>query len=291
MSGDYIAIDWGTTNRRIFALRGDGVVARSVRDSRGVTTTDANAYKTEIQAIRREFGDMPIIMAGMVGSTLGLREIPYCTAPASLEDLATSTVEVMERVHIVPGISQTILGEESVMRGEEVQVFGALRNGLARGPALFCQPGTHNKWIETDERSIVSLSTAMTGELFALLKDRSVLGDILEGDVADSPAFREGLDRGAGCRDLTTALFGARASVLLGRRSRIEASSYVSGILIGTDVGAREGLQDRLVYLLSSGGIGDLYEVAIRRFGGRVQRLDSHVAFAAGIHAIRRNIT
>ena len=289
-AGDYIAIDWGTTNRRVYAMRADGSVRGSERDDRGVLAVSRDEFPAEVEAIRARFGDRPVLAAGMVGSNRGLADVPYRPAPATLSDLASGTLEAMERFHIVPGVSLAGDGRADVMRGEEVQVLGALAAGLATGPALFCQPGTHNKWIETDERSIRSFATAMTGELFALLKSQSVLSGMLDGAVADGPAFRDGLERGAGAADLPTALFQARAAVLLGLRSEADTAAYVSGMLIGADVGSRPGMAGREVILLSSGGLADLYAAAIRRAGGQVRTIDSHAAFAAGIHAIWKEL-
>ena len=289
-AGEFIAIDWGTTNRRVYAMRGDGTVVTSSRDDRGVTAVAPDEFAGEIAAIRKAYGDLPIIAAGMVGSNRGLQEVPYCAAPATLADLAAGAVEALDRVHVVPGVSLSGEGRSDVMRGEELQVLGALAAGLTEGPALFCQPGTHNKWIETDDRRIVSFATAMTGELFALLKAQSILSGMLDGEVSDGSAFHEGLERGAGADDLPTALFQARAAVLLGARPTADTASFVSGVLIGADVGSRKDLASREVTLLSSGGLADLYGVAIRRAGGNVSAIDSHAAFAAGIQAIRTEL-
>lgn len=288
--GDYIAIDWGTTNRRIFVMRADGHVLHSQRDDRGVLAVPAGSFGAEIAGIRAQFGDLPIITAGMIGSSRGLVEVPYRPAPATIADLAAGAFQGPDRVCVVPGVSATQGRHADVMRGEEVQVLGALASGIAKGPALFCQPGTHNKWIETDARSITGIATAMTGELFALLKQHSVLNGMLDAEVADGDAFRDGLARGAGATDLPTALFQVRAAILLGLRSRDDAASYASGILIGADVGSRADIKGREIVLLSSGILGDLYTAAIEWAGGTVHQADSHAAFTAGIHAIWKEI-
>jgi len=126
----------------------------------------------------------------------------------------------------------------------------------------------------------------MTGERFALLKDHGILAGMLDGPVADGEAFRAGVARGAGACDLGAALFGVRAAVLLGRRAPDEAAAYASGVLIGSDVGARP-LAGRDVHLLAAGTLADLYRAAIEAQGGRVVPVDATVAFVAGIHALR----
>ena len=121
--GEYIAIDWGTTNRRIYAMRGDGSYSDYFRDNRGVLALSATDYPAEFAAIRARFGQLPIVAAGMVGSNRGYREIAYCQAPTDIEALASGVVACDDDVHIVPGLC-LVQGERSdVMRGEEVQVF------------------------------------------------------------------------------------------------------------------------------------------------------------------------
>ncbi|WP_294278928.1 2-dehydro-3-deoxygalactonokinase [uncultured Sphingomonas sp.] len=288
----YIAIDWGTTNRRIYVLTADGAVLDTVRDDRGVLAMTPGDYPNEIAAIRVRFGALSIIAAGMVGSTRGWREAAYVPAPADLPTLAGAATRVPELdVTIVPGVSLLTDTRADVMRGEEVQVLGAVAAGLAPADALFAQPGTHNKWVRVKGGRITDFATTMTGELFALVKGHGILAGMLDGPVADGPAFRDGLSRGAGACDLTAALFGVRASVLLGRIAADDAASYASGLLIGSDIGAVPDMAGQTVHLLSSGLLADLYTIGIETRGGTVVALDSHAGFLAGLHAIREHLS
>ncbi len=288
----YIAIDWGTTNRRIYVLTADGAVLDTVRDDRGVLAMTPGDYPNEIAAIRVRFGALSIIAAGMVGSTRGWREAAYVPAPADLPTLAGAATRIPELdVTIVPGVSLLTDTRVDVMRGEEVQVLGAVAAGLAPADALFAQPGTHNKWVRVTGGRITDFATTMTGELFALVKGHGILAGMLDGPVADGPAFRDGLSRGAGACDLTAALFGVRASVLLGRIAADDAASYASGLLIGSDIGAVPDMAGQTVHLLSSGLLADLYTIGIETRGGTVVALDSHAGFLAGLHAIREHLS
>ncbi len=284
MKGTYIAVDWGTTNRRAYLVHADGRVLDTVRDDRGVLAIERSDYPDELATLRDKLGALPVIAAGMIGSTRGWVDAPYVAAPADLAALAAARAIVPgEDVSIVPGVKLT--GPRSdVMRGEEVQVLGAIAAGLAPADALFCQPGTHNKWVRTEAGRIVDVSTAMTGELFALLRGNGVLKGMLDGVVADGPAFRDGLARGAGATDLTVALFEVRAAVLLDALAPEDAAAFASGVLIGADVGARD-LDGRDVHLLASGPLADLYAVAIAARGGHVIAVDNQAGFLAGIHA------
>lgn len=288
----YIAIDWGTTNRRIYVLTADGAVLDTVRDDRGVLAMAPGDYPNEIAAIRVRFGALPIIAAGMVGSTRGWREAAYVPAPADLPTLAGAATRIPELdVTIVPGVSLLTDTRADVMRGEEVQLLGAVAAGLAPADALFAQPGTHNKWVRVTGGRITDFATTMTGELFALVKGHGILAGMLDSPVADGPAFRDGLSRGAGACDLTAALFGVRASVLLGRIAADDAASYASGLLIGSDIGAVPDMAGQTVHLLSSGLLADLYTIGIEARGGTVVALDSHAGFLAGLHAIREHLS
>lgn len=288
----YIAIDWGTTNRRIYVIADDGTMLDTVRDDHGVLAMAADEYPNEIAAIRVRFGNLPIIAAGMVGSTRGWREAAYVPAPADIAALARAAMRIAEwDVTIVPGVSLLTDTRADVMRGEEVQVLGAIAAGLAPADALFAQPGTHNKWVHVAGSRITDFATTMTGELFALVKGHGILAGMLDGPVADGPAFRDGLKRGGGACDLTAALFGVRASVLLGRIAAEDAAAYASGLLIGSDIGAVPDLAGGTVHLLSSGLLADLYTIGIEERGGTVVALDSHAGFLAGLHAIREHLS
>ena len=288
--GAIIAVDWGTTNRRAYRIEADGSVSDTVRDGSGVLAMAAEDYVPAIASLRARLGDLPVIAAGMIGSTRGWREAAYVPAPADLAALAGAALRIEETdVTIVPGVSWVDGPRADVMRGEEVQVLGAIAAGLAPADAVFCQPGTHNKWIATRDAHIVDVTTVMTGELFALLKAHGILAGMLDGPVADGTAFREGIARGAGARDLGAALFEVRASVLLNRRAPEDAAAYASGVLIGNDVGARD-VAGNTVHLLAEGTLAALYTVAIEALGGRVQPVDATAAFIAGIHHLRAHL-
>ncbi len=287
MTGDYIVIDWGTTNRRAWRMSARGVPQDALKDQRGILSVPQNGFSDEISALRARLGTLPVLAAGMVGSNRGWHEVPYVDAPAGLDDLARGCVALTgEDVTLVPGVAMRAAARADVMRGEEVQVTGAIAAGLAPDDALFCQPGTHNKWIATTGGRVTEIATAMTGELFALLRGHGILAGMLDGAVADGAAFRDGLSRGAGARDLTVALFEVRARVLLGRLASEEAAAFASGVLIGADVGARDDLNGRAVQLLAGGALADLYAAAIDHCGGRAVTLDSERAFHAGIHRL-----
>lgn len=281
----FIALDWGTTNRRAYRVE-DGRIAATLRSAQGVSSTPAAAYPDELAAIRAELGDLPVLMAGMVGSTIGWRVAPYVVVPAGIADIAAALTWIDDRTAIVPGLSFAQGSRGDVMRGEEVQLLGAALAGQVPADALLCQPGTHCKWVELSGGKITAFTTAMTGEMFALLKGGGVLSPQLAAPVTAGEAFREGVREGAK-RDLAASLFGVRASHVLGLRTDADAASYASGILIGSDVAARIG-GGRDVHLVADGDLATLYATAIETLGGRALVSGCEAAFIAGITQIRK---
>ena len=285
IQGSFIAVDWGTTNRRAYLIEADGTVARHERDAGGVTAIRPGGFADEAAAIRGRLGDLPMLCAGMVGSDRGWAKAPYIACPAGLDELAGALHWIEPgRTAILPGVSLLEHGRADVMRGEEVQLLGAAAAGLVPQDALLCQPGTHCKWAELAAGRIRRFTTAMTGELFALLKGHSLLAGLLGGTVAADAAFLEGV-AAARRDDLLAGLFELRAQVLLGRRPPDQGAAYASGLLIGSDVAARP--IGGSVHVLAEPGLGGLYRAAIEALGGRAVPVDVEQAFIRGMVEIR----
>jgi 2-dehydro-3-deoxygalactonokinase len=294
-----IAIDWGSTHRRIYVLDGDGDVLARRHDARGVTAPGPMDHAADVAAIRGEFqaahGALPVLAAGMVGSARGWVEVPYLPCPAGLDALAGALHWVEPGgTAIVPGLCRDASGPADVMRGEEVQLLGAVAAGLVPADGLMCQPGTHCKWARLAGGAITDFRTRMTGELFALLRQHSLLGPMMAGAVADGPAFRDGVAAalaGNAAGDLLAALFGVRAAVLCGQRAAADGAAYVSGLLIGSDVAAQGLGPGDTVHLLADASLGALYGAAIGATGARVVAVDSEAAFTAGAAALFSRIS
>jgi 2-dehydro-3-deoxygalactonokinase len=286
-----LAVDWGSTNRRVFVLAADRTMIATAQDDRGVLAMAGGDFAAEVAAMRARWGDLPVLCAGMVGSNRGWVDAGYVAAPASLAALAAAIRWVEPgRTAIVPGVSRDDGTRADIMRGEEVQLLGAAAAGLVSANAWLCQPGTHAKWARLEHGSLTDFTTAMTGEIFAQLGRGGLLADGLDGTVQAGAAFREGV-RAARGGDLLARLFGARAALVLGNRDRADQASYVSGLLIGSDCAARladdfAGARAAGVDVLASPALGDLYCAALDELGCKSRLVDSHAAFLAGITAI-----
>lgn len=287
-----IAVDWGTTNRRAYRLSSAGTCEAEFEDDKGITSVERGGFPAAVADIRSRLGDLPLLMAGMVGSNRGWVEAPYVPCPAGPEALAGKLVVIAdERAAIVPGLSYLAEGRADVMRGEEVQLFGALADGLVPPTCLVCHPGTHNKWAAVEDGRITAFRTVMTGEMFNLLRERSILADWLGEPVNAGEAFLEGARRGLQGDALTAELFSVRASVLLGQRIKEDAASFTSGLLIGADI--RTGLageDEKEIIVMGRPELTSLYAAALGQVGRTAREIDGERAFLAGILQIVRQI-
>jgi 2-dehydro-3-deoxygalactonokinase len=234
--------------------------------------------------VTERLGDAPLLLAGMIGSNRGWIEAPYVPCPAGLPELAGALKWIEPgRVAIVPGVSYLAGDSADVMRGEEVQILGAFGDGLVPAEALICHPGTHNKWARLEDGRICSFRTVMTGELFSLLRERSILADLLSEPAGVDAAFERGVAHGLDHGDLNAELFSVRARVLLGRAPREEAASYVSGLLIGTDlrIGLGEAGDDDVI-VMGRPELTGLFAAALRVAGRGAREVDGEQAFLAG---------
>ena len=284
----FIAADWGTTNRRAYLIDAFGKCIDEFEDDEGILSVERGGFPDAVREIRDRLGDHPLLLAGMVGSNRGWIEVPYVRCPAGLSDLAVALVWPEEgRTAIVPGVSFADADEADVMRGEEVQLLGAHRAGMVPADALVCHPGTHNKWARLVGGRIERFTTVMTGELFNLLRDRSILADLLSGTAEPGDAFTSGVRRGLKDECLTAELFKIRARVLLGQADAKDAPSYGSGLLIGADV--RAGLReagDSEVVVMGRPELTQLYSEALRIAGRQCREVDGEQAFLAGAKGI-----
>jgi 2-dehydro-3-deoxygalactonokinase len=290
----FAAVDWGSSARRVYLLDSAGRIAHEEEDTAGTLTIAPEHFGSEVQALRARIGDMPMLLGGMVGSNRGWMEAPYVSCPATLPDIRRHLLWVEPgRTAIVPGISLIEEGRADVMRGEEIQVFGAQALRPTGARTLICHPGTHTKWIEVDAGAIARFRTVMTGEMFALLRKHSILADLLTEPATPGAAFQRGVERGFAGETLTAALFSIRAGVLLGTIAREDAPSYASGLLIGCDLrgGLAAATVDDEILVLGRGSLTSLYAAAIEQCGYRTREMDGAAAFVAGMRAIAETIS
>lgn len=289
----FIAVDWGTTNRRAYRFDRGGSSVAAFEDERGVLSVPPGGFPAAVEEIGTRLGDLPLLLAGMIGSTRGWVEAPYVRCPAGLDDLTKQLCWVEPgRVAIIPGLSISGDGHADVMRGEEVQIFGAIAAGLVPATSLVCHPGTHNKWITSADGRITAFRTVMTGEMFNLLREGGILAEMLSGEVTRGEAFRAGVTRGLAAPALTAELFSIRARVLLGDMPRESAASFTSGLLIGLDLSVGLELADKSdILIMGRAELTSLYAEGAAVAGRTARQIDGADAFIAGAAAIVRTLT
>lgn len=283
--GPFIAVDWGTTNRRAWRMAADGRVEDTFEDEAGILSVPPGGFGAEAARLRERLGDLPMLLAGMVGSNRGWRETPYVPCPAGARDIARAIVWIDPRTGIVPGVCQDRAEAPEVMRGEEVQIVGALAGGTVPGDALVCLPGTHAKWVRIAESRITGFATWMTGEIFALLRDHSILAPQLASTARPGPGFAAGVEASA-TGDPLARLFRLRAAAAL-HAPLDDGPGYVSGLLIGAEVRAGLALMSGAApFIVGRSDLGALYAAAIAQVQGEATTVDGAEAFRAGVCAL-----
>lgn len=262
MTPRLVALDWGTSSLRAWLLGDGGAVLAEKSAPLGILKVQDGDFGAAFRSVCGEWlaKPLPAVASGMIGSRQGWVEAPYAPCPAGFEALTRGFAWAESggtRVAIVPGVSCVDAnGVPDVMRGEETQVFGALD-----GDGAYVLPGTHSKWVTVAGGRIESFATYMTGELFAVLREHSILGRTMSPDAAHAPAaFRRGWEatrRGDGA--LLHRLFGARTLGLLGNLAPDEAPSYLSGLLIGEEVRANRAAAGSCVTLIGDPELCERY--------------------------------
>ena len=288
-----LAADWGTTNFRLFLFSADGEIIARHTANIGLKNLGVLSFEQALTSVMKgdfDRPDLPILLSGMVGSRTGWAEAPYAACPAGLNEVVAGLVGAPAdklKVKIVPGLNAEAdhPGLINVMRGEETQIFGVSRK---TGEGVFVLPGTHCKWASVEGGKITGFSSYMTGEMFSVLKAHSILGDLMHDDVDDEDAFRLGVDRAMNDKSFLSLVFSVRTEGLFGHIKPESLSSYLSGLLIGSEIRAeslRHGI--RPVGLIGDGTLSNLYKRALLHTGFTdVTQYNGDDASAGGLWAI-----
>lgn len=277
-----IGVDWGTSSFRAFRLDGTGRVTDRVSAPRGIMAVADGNFAAVLRAQIGpwlEDGETQVLMAGMIGSRQGWAEAPYLPCPASPDALARSVVRVIfdgALVLLVPGLSdRDAAGVPEVLRGEETQLVGVI--DAMGGDGIACLPGSHSKWARVESGRIEGFTTYLSGEAFAAIRAGTILGRMMPDAPHDADAFRDGVARSGEPGHLLHHLFGVRTLGLFGRLPEALSASYLSGLLIGTELRAAM-TPGATVHLVGAGALCALYADAIAQCGGTARVLDGDAA-------------
>jgi len=276
-AGGFVALDWGTSSLRAARLDAQGRVLDEHHSDDGILQVPFGGFPQVFAAAVDRWQLAPgtlCLASGMVGSRQGWIEAPYCPCPADFRAVADRIAWVPDapgglRVGIVPGLCTEERDIPDVLRGEEVQVFGALDLlGLREG--VFVLPGTHSKWVRVAHGSIATFATFMSGEVYALLRRHSILGRTLPPDDGplDEPAFLRGVRHAREAGSLLHGAFSTRTLALFARLPDTALPSYLSGLVIGEELRAQP-LQQRSAQLVLVGAqpLTRRYQLALTAYG------------------------
>lgn len=295
----HILIDWGTSNARAWLVGPDGAIHDRYHVALGIKNVKNGDFDGALRALTADWPlepGTPILMSGMIGARQGWLEAPYVPCPAALDDLAAGIVEIPDAPHIriVPGVHDAAADRaHDVMRGEEVQIFGALSEMPNDGGShLFCLPGTHSKWALVDDGRLVRFATALTGEAFSAFAEHTILGALMpdaeqaQDEASHWPAgFSRGLARSREAGGLLHHLFGVRAQALFDELAPAALPAYLSGILIGHEVAGMAALFEAhsQVIVVAEPTLARHYVDAITASGRAASLVDAEIASLAGL--------
>ncbi len=323
-----LALDWGTSSLRGARIDAQGRVLDERSFERGILTVPAGRFSDVFDSCFGDWaraGAQACLISGMAGSRQGWVEAPYCPCPADFADVAArlqwvdfgpvrgtgrpnddraassgrakpGTGDVPLPIAIVPGLScehrcdlPGLPGVPDVMRGEEVQILGAMHLGGWRD-GLCILPGTHSKWAWIRDGRVTTFTSCMTGEFYALLSRQSLLARTIDADAPfNADAFALGLARARQGHNLLHNAFGARTLSLFGRMQAGPLASYLSGLVIGEEMRSQDVRDAARITLIGSQSLTARYALAFDVLGMATHCMGAEATWA-GLHALSHHL-
>ncbi len=298
-----IAIDWGTTSLRgaLFDAQGQQRDARAF--ARGILTVAPGQFRAVMDACFGDWlqhsADALCLLSGMVGSRQGWQEAPYCPCPAGFAELGQHLLWLQPgRMAIVPGLSvqhraslpqDCPIAQHDVMRGEEIQSVGALSlAGLLDATVVL--PGTHSKWAQVQRGRVTTFRSFMTGEVYALLGQHSILSRTLPADAPWHEAtFSHAVRLAQHSPSVLSSIFATRTLALFDTLPAPQHPSFLSGLLIGEELRAMQPRPDQTLLLVGSSTLTERYACALRTLGCSARSLGDEATWA-GHQALARHL-
>jgi len=298
MQRKLVAVDWGTSSLRGALINSEGVLLEKRAFPQGIMQVAHGQFQ---HVFEQRFGDWMAadtlcLISGMAGSRQGWREAPYCPCPSGFEDIAQHLQWIeKDRIGIVPGLSTWNDDTPDVMRGEEIQIFGALTSQHIHS-AQFVLPGTHSKWAHVVDGKITAFKTFMTGEFYALLSQHSILAKTCLPDAPlKKEVFIEGVMQSQKPGGLLHHAFSARSLALFEKLNPAQSSSYISGLLIGEEIkSAKDERTDKLedqtpLFILGNGQLTQRYGFAMEALDLSATALADEVTWT-GLWALAQHL-
>jgi len=287
---DWIAVDWGTSNMRAWAMSASGSIMDEVRSDKGMGDLTPDQFEGALRDACADWNlTVPIIACGMVGARQGWVEAAYAAVPCPATPNGFTQPDSALDVHIIPGLMQA--DPADVMRGEETQIAGFLAMNKD-WDGVICLPGTHTKWAHISADEVVSFQTYMTGDLFAAIGEHTVLRHSVQTDDWDADAFDAGVtDAMARPERIATRLFSLRAEGLVNNMTNATARARLSGLLIGAELaGAKPYWMGQQIAVIGAGNLTSLYVRALALQSAPATQVKGDAITLAGLTAAYRRL-
>jgi 2-dehydro-3-deoxygalactonokinase len=293
----FVSCDWGTSNFRLRLVDG-AAVRREIKTDEGTARLAAaggdrpSAFNAVLDAGLRKLkapAGLPVVISGMASSTIGWKELPYARVPFAFDGRNAVWAKIAPRVYLISGLRT----DTEILRGEETEAIGLVSLLGRQMPfeAVFVLPGTHSKHLDVNPGGVAGFRTFMTGELFDVLSRQSVLRHSTDPEAAfDKAAFLEGVEESTR-RPVTGGLFRVRTRQVLDRKAAPSNTSFLSGLLIGTELGTLRG-SDVAVVLAAGKPLRASYVAAAEALGlgPRLHAVDSDGLSVRGQAVLLRKI-
>ena len=294
---NFVSCDWGTSNFRL-RLVDQGAVKGEVRTDEGTAKLAAQpgdraeAFRSTLAKGLEQLkapDAAPVVISGMASSSIGWKELPYAKLPFSLDGRDAVWEKIDGRAYLISGLRSAT----DVLRGEETETLGLVAT-LGRDMAfesVFVLPGTHSKHLDVNPGGIAVFRTYMTGELFDVLSRQSVLRHSTDPAAPfDRAAFLEGVEESTR-RPLSSTLFRVRTRQVLDKTSVPSNTSFLSGLLIGTELSSLRG-SDVPVVVAAGERLRTSYGAAGEAlgFGDRLRCIDSEMLCVRGQQVLLQRI-
>jgi len=267
----FAGCDWGTTHFRLRLV--DGKVVRELKTDEGTAKLAAAggnravAFRSVLAAGLAKLRvpkSTPVIISGMASSTIGWKELPYARVPFAFDGRTAVWEKIEPHVYLISGLRT----DTEILRGEETEAVGLVA-AIGRDmpfEAVFVLPGTHSKHLDVNPGGIAGFRTFMTGELFDVLSKQSVLRHSTDPAApVDRAAFLEGVVASTK-GPVTGMLFRVRTRQVLDRKTARSNTSFLSGLLIGAELGTLRG-SDVAIILAAGKSLRASYAAAARALG------------------------
>lgn len=276
----FISCDWGTSNFRLRLINTDTLeILRELKTDDGikkmyndykkslhVSQIDffSHYLKNQIKIFPEEYQDSIIVIAGMASSNIGLKNLNYADFPFNLNgsNLSWKYLETDNNLNII--LISGVKCPTGMMRGEEIQAVGLEEHLLPFEKGILLLPGTHSKHITYENEAFLFLKNYMTGELFDLLSNKSILSNSVLNSLWDETkmkAFKEGVLLGMK-EGISSSLFNVRVRDVLEDFEKDDNYYFLSGLLIGDELSYLKEEKCKII-LAAPNSIFKMYKIGL----------------------------